>query len=129
MLAAVAGRCSCGGNAQCSKRLWQVLAAIGQHVRLQALAASPDIYDKLVQSLAPGIWQLDDIKKGLLCQLFGGTSKVCCAAPPPPPPPPGGCLMHQPRGLPCSCCLTGSDESAAKWHRQLQSPSSATAAA
>lgn len=29
-----------------------------------------------MQSVAPGIWQLDDIKKGLLCQLFGGTSKV-----------------------------------------------------
>ncbi len=48
-------------------------------MRLQALAASPDIYEKLVQSVAPGIWQLDDIKKGLLCQLFGGTSKVCRA--------------------------------------------------
>jgi len=47
-----------------------------QEARLQALAASPDIYEKLVQSVAPGIWQLDDIKKGLLCQLFGGTSKA-----------------------------------------------------
>lgn len=43
---------------------------------MQALAAEPDIYQKLAASVAPGIWQLDDIKKGLLCQLFGGTTKV-----------------------------------------------------
>jgi len=43
---------------------------------LQALSREPDIYEKLAASVAPGIWQLDDIKKGLLCQLFGGTTKV-----------------------------------------------------
>lgn len=43
---------------------------------MQALAREPDIYEKLTASVAPGIWQLDDIKKGLLCQLFGGTTKV-----------------------------------------------------
>lgn len=42
---------------------------------LQSLARSPDIYDKLVQSLAPSIWELDDVKKGVLCMLFGGNSK------------------------------------------------------
>lgn len=26
--------------------------------------------------MAPSIWQLDDVKKGILCQLFGGVSKV-----------------------------------------------------
>jgi DNA replication licensing factor MCM4 len=31
------------------------------------LAAAPGIYDKLVYSLAPSIWEQDDIKKGLLC--------------------------------------------------------------
>jgi DNA replication licensing factor MCM4 len=25
--------------------------------------------------LAPQIWELEDIKKGILCQLFGGTRK------------------------------------------------------
>lgn len=35
------------------------------------------IYDKLVASLAPSIWQMEDVKKGVLCQLFGGVSKVC----------------------------------------------------
>ena len=33
------------------------------------------IYDQLVQSLAPSIWQLDDVKKGILCLLFGGEQK------------------------------------------------------
>ena len=43
---------------------------------LKALGAQPDIYAKLVASVAPSIWQMDDVKRGLLCQLFGGSSKV-----------------------------------------------------
>jgi len=43
--------------------------------QLETLARSPDIYEKLVQSLAPSIWELDDVKKGVLCMLFGGNSK------------------------------------------------------
>ena len=43
---------------------------------LQELGADPDIYEKLTASIAPSIWQLDDVKKGILCQLFGGTTKV-----------------------------------------------------
>ena len=35
----------------------------------------PMCIEKLAASLAPSIWQLDDVKKGLLCQLFGGVSK------------------------------------------------------
>lgn len=42
----------------------------------KALGASPDIYEKLVRSLAPGIWELDDVKKGILCLLFGGSHKT-----------------------------------------------------
>jgi len=42
---------------------------------LQALSKTPDIYDKLVQSLAPSIWELDDVKRGVLCMLFGGNHK------------------------------------------------------
>lgn len=49
--------------------------AAANEAKLQALAREPDIYEKLTASVAPGIWQLDDIKKGLLCQLFGGTTK------------------------------------------------------
>ena len=47
--------------------------------RLQELAADPDIYDRLAASIAPSIWQLEDVKKGVLCQLFGGVSKVGAA--------------------------------------------------
>jgi len=42
---------------------------------IQELGRSPDIYDRLVSSLAPSIWELEDVKKGLLCQLFGATNK------------------------------------------------------
>ena len=36
------------------------------------LAANPLIYQQLVHSLAPSIFEHEDVKKGLLCQLFGG---------------------------------------------------------
>jgi DNA replication licensing factor MCM4 len=36
------------------------------------LARLPDIYEKLATSLAPSLWELADIKKGVLCMLFGG---------------------------------------------------------
>jgi DNA replication licensing factor MCM4 len=42
---------------------------------LKRLAAEPDIYDMLTNSLAPSIWDLDDVKKGVLCMLFGGTQR------------------------------------------------------
>jgi hypothetical protein len=34
-----------------------------------------DVYSRLVNSFAPSIWEMEDVKKGILCQLFGGTSK------------------------------------------------------
>ncbi len=40
----------------------------------EALAKDPNLYAKLVSSLAPSIWELDDVKKGILCQLFGGSA-------------------------------------------------------
>ncbi|XP_078160102.1 minichromosome maintenance (MCM2/3/5) family protein [Carex rostrata] len=42
--------------------------------KLKELAKLPDIYDRLTRSLAPNIWELDDVKRGLLCQLFGGNA-------------------------------------------------------
>jgi DNA replication licensing factor MCM4 len=42
--------------------------------QLQQLSQDPNIYDKLVQSLAPSIWELDNCKKGILCMLFGGNT-------------------------------------------------------
>ncbi|XP_074335653.1 DNA replication licensing factor MCM4 [Apium graveolens] len=42
--------------------------------QLKELSRQPDIYERLTKSLAPNIWELDDVKKGLLCQLFGGSA-------------------------------------------------------
>lgn len=42
---------------------------------LKELASKPDIYDRLSSALAPSIYENDDIKKGILLQLFGGTRK------------------------------------------------------
>lgn len=39
----------------------------------EELSKDPEIYDKLVKSFAPSIWQMDEVKKGLLCLLFGGS--------------------------------------------------------
>ncbi|DAZ92925.1 TPA: hypothetical protein N0F65_001081 [Lagenidium giganteum] len=39
------------------------------------IAAHPNAYENLAHSLAPSIWELDDVKKGILCMLFGGTRK------------------------------------------------------
>ncbi|POS82909.1 MCM-domain-containing protein [Erysiphe pulchra] len=38
-------------------------------------ANRPDLYDLLSRSLAPSIFEMDDVKKGILLQLFGGTNK------------------------------------------------------
>lgn len=47
---------------------------------LLKLGRSADIYERLTASLAPSIWQMEDVKKGILCQLFGAATKVrpCC---------------------------------------------------
>ncbi|KAI0922862.1 hypothetical protein AcW1_002588 [Taiwanofungus camphoratus] len=43
--------------------------------KLRELSQRPDLYDLLARSLAPSIWAMDDVKKGILLQLFGGTNK------------------------------------------------------
>ncbi|KAI0696530.1 MCM2/3/5 family-domain-containing protein [Cytidiella melzeri] len=43
--------------------------------KLRELSQKPDIYDLLARSLAPSIWAMEDVKKGILLQLFGGTNK------------------------------------------------------
>ncbi|KAL7458005.1 hypothetical protein ACHAWC_009531 [Mediolabrus comicus] len=42
---------------------------------LEELSKKTDVYDRLVKALAPSIWELDDVKKGVLCMLFGGNSR------------------------------------------------------
>ncbi len=52
---------------------------LDETIRKQAfsqLAADPDLYAKLTRSIAPSVWKLDDVKRGLLLQLFGGVSKT-----------------------------------------------------
>ncbi|KAH9420548.1 DNA replication licensing factor, mcm4 component [Dermatophagoides pteronyssinus] len=43
--------------------------------QLIAMSNLPDIYERLAHSLAPSIYEHEDIKKGILLQLFGGTRK------------------------------------------------------
>lgn len=43
--------------------------------RIREIAARPDVYDLLANSLAPSIYEMEDMKRGVLLQLFGGTNK------------------------------------------------------
>jgi DNA replication licensing factor MCM4 len=43
--------------------------------KLEELSRNPEIYDILSRSMAPSIYEMDDVKKGILLQLFGGTNK------------------------------------------------------
>jgi len=43
--------------------------------KFKELAVNPNVYDLLIDALAPSIWENVDVKKGILCQLFGGCSK------------------------------------------------------
>lgn len=42
---------------------------------LRALSEKEDIYERLARALAPSVYENEDIKKGILLQLFGGTRK------------------------------------------------------
>ncbi|KAJ5353023.1 hypothetical protein N7452_001997 [Penicillium brevicompactum] len=44
--------------------------------KIKLTAARPDIYELLSRSLAPSIYEMDDVKKGILLQMFGGTNKT-----------------------------------------------------
>lgn len=43
--------------------------------KLIDLSRRHDLYELLARSLAPSIWEMEDVKKGILLQLFGGTNK------------------------------------------------------
>ncbi|OQV00308.1 hypothetical protein CLAIMM_05825 [Cladophialophora immunda] len=47
-----------------------------EEAKIKETAAREDIYELLSRSLAPSIYELDDVKKGILLQLFGGTNKT-----------------------------------------------------
>lgn len=44
--------------------------------KILELAERPDVYDKLVGSLAPSIFGLKEIKEAILLQMFGGTQHI-----------------------------------------------------
>ncbi|KAF2478320.1 MCM-domain-containing protein [Lindgomyces ingoldianus] len=46
-----------------------------EEAKIKATAERHDVYDLLSRSLAPSIYETDDVKKGILLQLFGGTNK------------------------------------------------------
>lgn len=43
--------------------------------KIKEVANREDVYELLARSLAPSIFEHDDVKKGILLQLFGGTNK------------------------------------------------------
>ncbi|KAK9462542.1 MCM2/3/5 family-domain-containing protein [Lipomyces oligophaga] len=44
--------------------------------KIKETSKRPDIYELLSRSLAPSIYEMDDVKKGILLQLFGGANKT-----------------------------------------------------
>ncbi|ODN02850.1 DNA replication licensing factor MCM4 [Orchesella cincta] len=42
---------------------------------IQKLSKKEDIYERLARAIAPSIYEHEDVKKGILLQLFGGTKK------------------------------------------------------
>ncbi|KAG0725162.1 DNA replication licensing factor MCM4 [Chionoecetes opilio] len=42
---------------------------------VRELSKKPDLYERLARALAPSIYENEDVKKGILLQLFGGTRK------------------------------------------------------
>jgi DNA replication licensing factor MCM4 len=47
-----------------------------EEAKIRETASRDDIYELLARSLAPSIYEMDDVKKGILLQLFGGTNKT-----------------------------------------------------
>src|SRR5208282_5046396 len=47
-----------------------------ERAKILEISTRSDVYDVLARSIAPSIWEMEDVKKGILLQLFGGTNKV-----------------------------------------------------
>ncbi|KAI9654350.1 MAG: hypothetical protein M1821_006666 [Bathelium mastoideum] len=47
-----------------------------EEAKIKEIGARPDVYELLSRSLAPSVYEMDDVKKGILLQLFGGTNKT-----------------------------------------------------
>jgi DNA replication licensing factor MCM4 len=46
-----------------------------EQAKIKATSERADVYVLLARSLAPSVYEMDDVKKGILLQLFGGTNK------------------------------------------------------
>lgn len=46
--------------------------AVARKERVTAMSTDASLYERLAHSLAPSIWEMEDVKKGVLLQLFGG---------------------------------------------------------
>lgn len=46
-----------------------------EEAKIKETAKRADVYELLARSLGPSIYEMDDVKKGILLQLFGGTNK------------------------------------------------------
>ncbi|KAF9121488.1 hypothetical protein BGW39_010498 [Mortierella sp. 14UC] len=44
--------------------------------KIKEISTLPNLYETLARSVAPSIFEHDDIKKGVLLQMFGGTNKT-----------------------------------------------------
>lgn len=53
----------------------QILESSQQFEEIKQLSARSDLYDLLARSVAPSIFGMEDVKKGVLLQLFGGSHK------------------------------------------------------
>ncbi|KAF6163992.1 hypothetical protein GIB67_028696 [Kingdonia uniflora] len=65
--------------------------------KLKKLSQLPNIYERLTRSLAPNIWELDDVKKGLLCQVLINDDLVLES----------GAIVRSDKGI---CCINESDK-------------------
>ena len=52
-----------------------ISASKEMETKLHDLSRHPDVYNILSRSMAPSIYEMEDVKKGILLQLFGGTNK------------------------------------------------------
>lgn len=59
-----------GGDVQDTRKVSEE-----EEQKIRETAARPDLYDLLARSMAPSIYEMEDVKKGILLQLFGGTNK------------------------------------------------------
>jgi DNA replication licensing factor MCM4 len=70
------GKTGAGGSGNSNKSKRGVMKLTKDRVQeLVELSQRPDIYERLTKSLAPSIWELDNVKKGVLCMMFGGNHK------------------------------------------------------